>query len=125
MACSLWPLWASRYVPQQPWIIAGTVRQNITLGQLYDEQRYRAVIQACALETDLMALGAGDATEIGERGVNLSGGQKLRVVRALLDTLPLSHSRPLMRYGLSRSDPDAHEPYQQPGISTRIQSLSH
>lgn len=35
--------------------------------------RYDAVIAACALEQDLAELPAGDETELGERGVNLSG----------------------------------------------------
>jgi ABC-type multidrug transport system fused ATPase/permease subunit len=35
--------------------------------------------QACALEEDIAALPGGDETEIGERGINLSGGQKARV----------------------------------------------
>lgn len=37
------------------------------------------VIEACALGPDLKILGAGDQTEIGEKGINLSGGQKQRV----------------------------------------------
>ena len=44
-----------------------------------DEAMYAAVLDACALRPDLAALPAGDATEIGERGINLSGGQKQRV----------------------------------------------
>ena len=44
-----------------------------------DEAHYAAVVRACALEADLAALPGGDATEIGERGINLSGGQKARV----------------------------------------------
>jgi ABC-type multidrug transport system fused ATPase/permease subunit len=67
------------YVPQAPWIIAGTIRENILMGVSLDRERYEAVIYACALEEDLAAMPAGDMTEIGERGVNLSGGQKLRV----------------------------------------------
>ena len=67
------------YVPQQPWIIAGTIRENILMGAPLDKRRYDRVCYACALETDLKAMPAGDSTEIGERGVNLSGGQKLRV----------------------------------------------
>ena len=33
----------------------------------------------CALNSDIELLSAGDMTEIGERGINLSGGQKARV----------------------------------------------
>lgn len=40
---------------------------------------YRRVITVCALESDLLTMAAGDATEIGEKGVNLSGGQCQRV----------------------------------------------
>ncbi|KAF8984488.1 P-loop containing nucleoside triphosphate hydrolase protein [Cyathus striatus] len=37
------------------------------------------VIHACSLEQDLQILPSGEATEIGEKGINLSGGQKARV----------------------------------------------
>jgi hypothetical protein len=37
--------------------------------------RYNSVLEACALLPDLKILAAGDMTEIGERGINLSGGQ--------------------------------------------------
>jgi len=37
------------------------------------------VLDASALRFDLEALVDGDATDIGERGINLSGGQKARV----------------------------------------------
>ena len=40
------------------------------------------MLSACALDADLGTLPAGDMTEIGERGVNLSGGQKARVALA-------------------------------------------
>jgi ABC-type transport system involved in cytochrome bd biosynthesis fused ATPase/permease subunit len=36
-------------------------------------------LEACSLKADIAMLTAGDMTEIGERGINLSGGQKARV----------------------------------------------
>ena len=55
-----------------------TVRENILMGEPYDAERYSNVIEACALQPDLDLLPALDSTEIGEKGVNLSGGQKHR-----------------------------------------------
>ncbi|TFK23813.1 ATP-dependent bile acid permease [Coprinopsis marcescibilis] len=67
------------YAPQAPWIRNATVRDNILFGQPYDELRFRAVIEACSLEHDIKMLPNGLETEIGEKGINLSGGQKARV----------------------------------------------
>lgn len=50
-----------------------TLRENILFGQRYDEERYREVIKACSLEHDISILPQGDRTEIGEKGINLSG----------------------------------------------------
>ena len=58
---------------QDPWIQNATVRDNILMCAAYDEARYREVVAACALEQDLATLPNGDATEIGEKGVTLSG----------------------------------------------------
>ncbi|XP_045924008.1 ATP-binding cassette sub-family C member 3 isoform X3 [Micropterus dolomieu] len=67
------------YVPQQAWIQNATVRDNILFGNPYNEQKYRRVLEACALTLDLEVLPGGDMTEIGEKGINLSGGQRQRV----------------------------------------------
>ena len=67
---------------QEPWIQNKTLRDNILFGLPYDDTFYHQVLSACALRADLEQLSAGDATEIGERGVNLSGGQKARVALA-------------------------------------------
>ncbi|KAJ2802822.1 hypothetical protein H4R21_002273, partial [Coemansia helicoidea] len=67
------------YVPQQPWIMNATVRDNILFGHRFDQAFYDRVVDACALRPDLDMLPAGDMTEIGEKGINLSGGQKARV----------------------------------------------
>ncbi|CAK6976427.1 ATP-binding cassette sub-family C member 3 [Scomber scombrus] len=67
------------YVPQQAWIQNATLRDNILFGKSYNEQKYRCVLEACALTPDLEVLPGGDMTEIGEKGINLSGGQRQRV----------------------------------------------
>ncbi|CAF1164650.1 unnamed protein product, partial [Didymodactylos carnosus] len=67
------------YVSQTAWIFAGTIRENILFGKSFDEQKYKAVLKSCCLIADLRTFQAGDLTVIGEKGINLSGGQKTRV----------------------------------------------
>ncbi|KAA6384229.1 MAG: putative ABC transporter [Streblomastix strix] len=54
-------------------------QSNITFGCEYDEDKYNDVIRVFALEPDFQTLAAGDMTAIGEKGVNLSGGQKAKI----------------------------------------------
>ena len=56
-----------------------TVRNNILFGLPFDERRYVEALMACKLEPELARMSAGDCTELGERGVNLSSGQKARI----------------------------------------------
>lgn len=56
--------------------MAGSVKDNIVFGCPWDPLHYAAVLSACALDTDMALLPAGDATELGERGINLSGGEE-------------------------------------------------
>lgn len=51
------------YVPQVPWILSGFLRDNILLGKEFDPRR-------------------GDMSHIGEKGTNLSGGQRARLALA-------------------------------------------
>ncbi|EGE02097.1 ABC multidrug transporter [Trichophyton equinum CBS 127.97] len=77
---------ASRaFCPQYAWIQNATVKENILFGKEYDEAWYNQVIDACALRADLKMLPNGDQTEIGERGITISGGQKqrLNIARAI------------------------------------------
>lgn len=67
------------YVQQSPWIQNKTIRDNILYGLPLDKERYVDTIRLCELERDLEILPAGDQTEIGEKGINLSGGQKARI----------------------------------------------
>ncbi|KAF7188447.1 Pleiotropic ABC efflux transporter of multiple drugs YBT1 [Pseudocercospora fuligena] len=70
---------AIAYVAQNAWTDNGTVRQNIVFGLPFDRQRYQQVIFGSGLEKDLEILEDGDRTDIGANGINLSGGQRLRV----------------------------------------------
>lgn len=67
------------YCNQEAWIQNKTIRDNILFGKEFEEERYSEVIRVCMLKNDLDILPGGDLTEIGERGINLSGGQKARV----------------------------------------------
>ena len=67
------------YVGQVPWISNDTVKNNIIFHYPYNEERYKKVVELCKLEQDMEALIGGDSTEIGENGINISGGQKSRI----------------------------------------------
>lgn len=73
------------YFSQNPFLLNATVRDNILFGhtnESVDESRYQRALTCCALRHDLQLLPAGDMTEIGEKGITLSGGQKARVALA-------------------------------------------
>ncbi|KAJ3241024.1 Canalicular multispecific organic anion transporter 1 [Chytriomyces hyalinus] len=68
---------------QQPWLMSMTVKENILFGQdEVDEERLQRAIDACALNVDLLQFTNGLDTEIGEKGISLSGGQKARIALA-------------------------------------------
>ncbi|VDC01970.1 unnamed protein product [Peniophora sp. CBMAI 1063] len=70
------------YAAQESWVQSDTIRNNILFGAPYDAQRYRKVIHQCALARDLTLFAGGDLTEVGEKGLTLSGGQKARITLA-------------------------------------------
>lgn len=68
------------YHCQISWIQNASVRENIIFGQPYDEARYLSIVSACALDRDIRdEFPAGHETELGERGITISGGQKARI----------------------------------------------
>ncbi|CAE6439243.1 unnamed protein product [Rhizoctonia solani] len=73
---------AISYCAQQPWLEHKSIKENILFCSTFDEERYISTLEACALRPDLALFDDGDETEIGEKGVSLSGGQKARVALA-------------------------------------------
>ena len=87
MATLKWPGIVA-YVPQEPILIDGTIRENITLGfdgQEISEEIVQESIQVSQLSDFINQLPHGLDTNVGERGSRVSGGQKQRlaIARAL------------------------------------------
>ena len=70
------------YASQDPWIMNGTIRDNIIFYDNYDKEKYNEVINACQLDKDFQNLKHGDLTEVGSTGNNISGGQRARIALA-------------------------------------------
>ena len=71
------------FIPQEPFLFAGTIRDNIVFGNqdITEEQLEKAVNEA-ALQDTISGFTDGFETVVGERGIILSGGQKQRVALA-------------------------------------------
>ena len=84
-------------VNQIPWILSGSLKSNVLWSALPNAmpsnendpscdndgaqsiKRFQTVLQRCGLDTDVEQWKDGVETLIGEKGVNLSGGQRARV----------------------------------------------
>ncbi|MER6913625.1 ABC transporter ATP-binding protein [Streptomyces sp. NPDC000594] len=74
------------FVPQRPATLSGSLADNLRLGGDHDDEALRAACRVAALDDHLESLPDGLATEVGERGSTLSGGQlqRLALARAVL-----------------------------------------
>ena len=70
------------YAGQQAFILSGTIKHNIVMGNIFNKDRFEKVLRACSLSDDLKRFAHGVDEIIGEKGVGLSGGQKARVALA-------------------------------------------
>jgi len=67
------------YVEQEPFIYSASIQDNILFGNEYDKERLNDAIRYASLTRDIELFGNGVDTVIGERGTNISGGQKARI----------------------------------------------
>ncbi|KAJ4349627.1 uncharacterized protein N0V89_008243 [Didymosphaeria variabile] len=121
------------YCTQVPWLVNGSVRDNIVAGSstLIDEKWYQTTIWACGLENDIANLSLGDRTSVGNGGNNLSGGQRQRVVTSLIslaDDVIVVESGTITESGIidSLKDADGYVgslQFQAPAESTAIDAL--
>ncbi|PWY76144.1 ABC transporter family protein [Aspergillus sclerotioniger CBS 115572] len=73
------PISAIAYVAQEPCLKDGTIRENVLYGLHFEPERYRRVLFACALDSDIECLVLKDETQMDIQGSNFSGGQKWRI----------------------------------------------
>jgi ATP-binding cassette subfamily B protein len=69
-------------IPQDPEIFENTIRFNITLGVTISDKEIDEVVRLARFDSVLKRLPDGYNTDIRERGVNLSGGEKQRLALA-------------------------------------------
>jgi ABC-type multidrug transport system fused ATPase/permease subunit len=67
------------HISQQAWIFPASIKQNILFGMPYNKVKFDKVVEACSLTKDLELLAYGQDTLVGEKGINLSGGQRARI----------------------------------------------
>ena len=70
------------YIPQSVYLFDGTVAENVSFGQEYDEARIKDVLDKAKILEFLQVHQDGIETIVGEGGVKLSGGQKQRIAIA-------------------------------------------
>ena len=70
------------YLPQEPFLFSGTLRDNIAMGGALTDAVYARALALAALAQNMRGFEKGPDTEIGERGIRVSGGQRQRIALA-------------------------------------------
>lgn len=70
------------YCSQEAWLPKGTLRDAIVFGREFDQERYESVLFDAGLDDDMASGTLRSDMDVGEKGTNLSGGQRARVALA-------------------------------------------
>lgn len=79
------------YVPQEPYIYSGSIKENICMGKVIPEKKLWQAIELSGVLDFIKGFSDGIEALVGEGGINLSGGQikKIAVARALVEEVPI------------------------------------
>lgn len=69
-------------ITQRPFIFNGTIRENILINNVIDEDQLDNIIKSVHLEADIAKFPEGLNTIVGEKGIELSGGQAQKITLA-------------------------------------------
>ncbi|MFO8061298.1 MAG: ABC transporter ATP-binding protein [bacterium] len=75
------------YVPQEPLLFSGTIKDNVIFGtDSIEQELYDRIIETVQMDREIEGFSGRHETKIGQRGLALSGGQKQRlaIARALI-----------------------------------------
>ena len=73
------------YCAKQPWIQISTIQDNILFGHPLNMRQLQKAIQTTCFDSDLETFPHGMATQMSEKGSNLSGGQRARLALSRAD----------------------------------------
>jgi ATP-binding cassette subfamily B protein/ATP-binding cassette subfamily C protein LapB len=78
-------------MPQEPYIFSGTLKENLELSESISKAKMDEILSRSGLISLLKKAGSADDFEVGERGKNLSVGQRhlVALARALLSESPI------------------------------------
>lgn len=71
------------YLGQKPWLITGTIKENILVNKPYEPEMFKNAIMWSGLADDIVSFQEGINKHVGEGGETLSGGQRARVALAM------------------------------------------
>jgi ABC-type multidrug transport system fused ATPase/permease subunit len=70
------------YASQEAWLPKGTLQDAVVFGRDYDDSRYQQALYDAGLDQDISNGTLNSEMDVGEKGSNLSGGQRARVALA-------------------------------------------